>query len=211
MHKTVKPALLTAVAAAALTSGSALAELSANIGVTSNYVWRGLSQSDDGPAISGGIDYEHASGLYVGTWTSSVGDWGNEQAGDGYELDGYFGFAGTAGPLGYDLGFIYYAYPLNTELDFYEVYGLVSYDFVELGLAYDPDNEDSYVSAAVGLELPQGLGLGLLAGRYLLDADDDYNHYQLSLSRGDFVLAVDYADLDGFDDPRVSASWSKAF
>ncbi|MCK7581618.1 MAG: TorF family putative porin [Chromatiales bacterium] len=40
--------------------------VSANIGVVSNYVWRGLTQTDGGPAIQGGLDYEHASGLLCG-------------------------------------------------------------------------------------------------------------------------------------------------
>jgi hypothetical protein len=52
---------------------------SANIGAVSNYMWRGVSQTQDGPAIQGGLDYAHASGFYLGTWASNV-DWNNEGA-----------------------------------------------------------------------------------------------------------------------------------
>lgn len=52
---------------------------SANIGVVSNYIWRGVTQTQDGPAVQGGLDYNHPSGFYVGTWASNV-DWNDEGA-----------------------------------------------------------------------------------------------------------------------------------
>lgn len=55
---------------------SAVAEdpntFSANIGAVSNYIWRGVTQTQDGPAIQGGLDYAHSSGFYLGTWASNV-------------------------------------------------------------------------------------------------------------------------------------------
>ena len=74
------------VALSALTLGmlqTASAEdphsFSANIGAVSNYMWRGVTQAQDGPAVQGGLDYAHASGFYAGTWVSNV-DWNNEGA-----------------------------------------------------------------------------------------------------------------------------------
>lgn len=46
--------------------------LTGNVGVTSNYIWRGATQGSDDSAVSGGIYYAHDSGLYVGTWVSSL-------------------------------------------------------------------------------------------------------------------------------------------
>ena len=46
--------------------------VSANIGVVSNYVWRGITQTDDKAAVQGGVDYSHSSGFYAGTWVSNV-------------------------------------------------------------------------------------------------------------------------------------------
>ena len=72
---------------------TAHAELSANIGVTSNYLWRGVTQTDDGAAIQGGIDWSHDSGFYLGTWASNI-DWGVGSS--GVEVDFYGGYAGDS-------------------------------------------------------------------------------------------------------------------
>ena len=112
----VSVALSTLIASSALvsTSASAVEGLSANVGLTSNYLWRGVSQTDDGAAISGGIDYAADSGFYVGTWASNV-DFGDDAS---YELDFYAGFSGELPDgFGYDVGYIYYAYPDSAESD----------------------------------------------------------------------------------------------
>ena len=61
-----------AVSAGCLFTGSVMAELTGNIGVTNNYIWRGVTQSDDESAVSGGIDYSDKSGIYAGTWFSNM-------------------------------------------------------------------------------------------------------------------------------------------
>ena len=109
--------LATAVASV-LTSGIATADISANAAITSNYIWRGVSQTTDQAAGQGGIDWSDDSGLYAGTWVSNV----NFGADDGYEMDVYAGFGGEAGDLGYDLGVISYQYPVTPEFNFTEVY-----------------------------------------------------------------------------------------
>ncbi len=88
-------------------SAPVLAEVSMNIGATSNYIWRGVSQTDDAAAISGGLDWSGATGLYAGTWVSNV-DFGPDTS--PYELDLYGGYAGEVGDFGYDVGLIYYTY-----------------------------------------------------------------------------------------------------
>ncbi|MGA0936791.1 MAG: TorF family putative porin, partial [Sedimenticolaceae bacterium] len=93
-----------ALAMGLMISGAANAALEANIGATSNYLWRGVTQSSDDGAISGGLDYSHDSGAYIGTWISSLGN-----AAANTEMDYYAGFSGeTASGIGYDLGYIYY-------------------------------------------------------------------------------------------------------
>ena len=61
-----------------------MADLSANIGFVSDYVFRGIYQAPS--SASAGIDYEHDSGFYIGTWGADVGD--------GLETDVYFGYGG---------------------------------------------------------------------------------------------------------------------
>lgn len=90
-----------------------------NVGVTTDYIFRGISQTQHKPAVSGGVDYSHSSGLYVGAWLSNqswVKTGGTNAPGDQYksnsnlELDLYGGYKGTAGDVGYDIGLIHYRY-----------------------------------------------------------------------------------------------------
>ncbi len=125
--------ILPLAAAFALTIGYnvASAEITGNVSLTSDYKFRGISQSDESPAIQGGLDYAHDSGFYVGTWASSV-DFDTNGAGyDGsLELDVYAGFGNTIGDsdFGYDVGVMYYAYPGDdgAEGDYFEFYGGLS-------------------------------------------------------------------------------------
>jgi uncharacterized protein (TIGR02001 family) len=92
-----------------------------NVGFFSQYVFRGLTQTNEKPAVQGGFDLAHKSGFYVGTWASNV-SW----ISDGYyippnppptpsaslEWDFYGGYKGTLpADFGYDLGVLYYWYP----------------------------------------------------------------------------------------------------
>lgn len=216
---------LVSVAALAAVGSASAAELSANIGVASNYLWRGVTQSGDDAAISGGIDVGFDSGVYLGTWTSSLGDNSSN-----YELDLYGGYAGDAGPLSYDVGLIHYAYPVSdVELDFTEVYGSVGFEMITASVAYTVDTEadtaddnDLYASLAADFPVRDDVSVGLLVGSYDFDADgaEDYTHFQASVTKstadfGAFTLAVDKNDLEdtgaGEDDPRVWVSWSKSF
>jgi uncharacterized protein (TIGR02001 family) len=92
--------------------------LSGNVGLYSQYVFRGLAQTDRDPALQGGFDYGHSSGFYVGTWASNI-SWLRDAAPSSYssggslEMDFYGGFKGDIGKSGlsYDAGLLYYYYP----------------------------------------------------------------------------------------------------
>ncbi len=228
MHNMTKTLIAASVAAASsLASGVAMAELSANVGMSSNYMWRGWTQSGDEAAISGGLDYAHDSGLYVGTWTSSLG-------GGQYEQDAYVGFGGEVAGLGYDLGYIKYMYPIGDgEADFDEIYASLSYSYFTLGVAYVTDVEwdaddynDKYYSLAFEYPVKEDLTFGALVGSVDFDdaAGDDYTHYQLSLTKssdmGDFTFAYDKHNGDedewaglvnNVNDARITVSYSKGF
>lgn len=113
---------------------------SANVGVTTDYMFRGVSQSQHDPAIQGGVDYSHASGLYAGAWASTVQwvDDGNYKDDNFMELDLYGGYKGAfSADLGYDLGIITYYYPGDkvtgaTSPDTTEVYAGLSWKTVSL-------------------------------------------------------------------------------
>ncbi|MEN8174303.1 MAG: TorF family putative porin [Pseudomonadota bacterium] len=219
---------LVAGAVVALCSTAAHAEFSANIGAASNYLWRGVSQTDDGAAISGGLDYAHESGFYLGTWASNIeGD-----TGGAYELDLYGGFGGEFSDLGYDLGFIYYAYPDDDtdDWDFYELYGSLSWQWISGGLAYtlggDADDDapfsdgDIYYWGSLSFDVAEDWTIGATIGHYDFDAsgDFDYTHYQGDITKsagdfGDFTFTVSGADESDIasDDTKVVVSWAKSF
>ena len=55
-----------------IVAGIAQAEITTNLGATSDYRYRGISQTQNAPAIQGGIDYTNKNGFYAGNWNSSV-------------------------------------------------------------------------------------------------------------------------------------------
>ena len=147
MHTALRTIPQISLATAALaTGGVALAQtaapapapestLSFNVGATTDYRYRGIAQSRLKPALSAGADYAHASGLYVGTWLSTI-KWIKDAGGDApLEWDVYGGYKGTAGPLGYDVGLLHYNYPshkLSISPNTTEIYGALSYSVVTL-------------------------------------------------------------------------------
>lgn len=242
MIKCLNKSLLTSAMAGALLAGglastTASAEVSANIGVVSQYYFRSL-QFSDSAAVQGGVDYEHESGFYVGSWASNL------EGGDpSYELDLYLGFSGEAGEIGYDVGYNLYAYPDSTEnINYGEIYGSLSYGMFEAGVAYtvhsDVDDDvftdgDLYYYASVGVPLANDYAVGLTIGYYDFDvdgsaaiggADASYAHASGSLSKdlgslGEVSFNLEYADISdshylgtgNSDDLKLWLGWSMGF
>ena len=87
--------------------------LAYNVGATTDYRYRGISQTRLKPTLQGGVDFSHKSGLYLGAWGSGI-KWIKDGGGDGnIELDLYGGYKGSAGSVSYDLGVLTYQYPSN--------------------------------------------------------------------------------------------------
>ena len=156
------------LAALQATPSMVSAEVSANVSAASNYLFRGVTQTDGATAIQGGLDYEHASGFYAGGWGSNV-DFGD---GTSYELDLYAGYSGAVDDIGYDVGYVYYAYPdAPDSIDFGEIYGELSYGIAALGFAYTANSDASgeglfvegdiyyYLSASVPLQNDYSAGV----------------------------------------------------
>lgn len=120
--------------------------LTANVGLVSNYVFRGITQTVNKPALQGGFDYAHASGVYAGLWGSNVswitasGSTGNASL----ELDTYAGYkGGFAGDFTYDAGFVRYNYlgeyvpPAGyVKADTSEIYGAIGYKWITAKYSY---------------------------------------------------------------------------
>ena len=128
-----------------------MADLSANVGMVSDYIFRGVFQSAS--SASAGIDYEDDSGFYIGTWGADVGD--------GLETDLYFGYGGEMGEIAWGIGYTGYYYTdtfdeTYTELNLSVGYGIFSLD-VALG-DHDVTSplEDDYTFTSITLEIPNG-------------------------------------------------------
>lgn len=110
-----KSALLnTLILSALAVPGVAMAEeaspFSGNVALTSDYLYRGVSQSGYKAAIQGGFDYAHPSGLYAGAWGSSISWLGPNS--NGLELDTYAGYSSSfATDFTYNVGVLRYNYP----------------------------------------------------------------------------------------------------
>ena len=102
------PAVLSS--APAMAADASPHTLTANVGLVTNYIFRGLTQTFGKPAIQGGMDYAHANGLYAGLWASSIAS--QQYAGGNSEIDYYFGYNGKlAGDWGWTVGYYGYYYP----------------------------------------------------------------------------------------------------
>ena len=179
-------------------------DVSANVSFASDYIWRGMTQSD-GPAIQGGFDYAAENGFYAGIWGSNV----NFNDGAGSELDYYFGYGFDAGSIGVDIGYLAYDYPKNeTGLDFEEIYIGLSMGDLGLLFAMGQDGAPDYTEVSYGIG-----AVSLSYGQY-----DDYGD-NLGISYGfgcgsyDCVLTYsDFSD-DGYggDEDALVFSVSASF
>jgi uncharacterized protein (TIGR02001 family) len=84
--------------------------ITGNLGLFSSYRFRGIDQTFGDPALQGGVDYSHTSGIYLGNWNSNVNE-GAGYPGASLEMDFYGGWKKSFGDFGLDLGAIYYYYP----------------------------------------------------------------------------------------------------
>ena len=201
--------------------------LSANVGLTTDYVFRGISKSDENPAIQGGFDYQDPSGFHAGVWGSNI-DFNNPDDGS-LELDVYGGYSGEYNKFSYDVGGIYYAYPgsdSDLNYDFFELYLAGGYDFdfmaLNAGLNYSPEyfgdtGNAFYYYAGVNVPLQHDFSVSAHVGRQEIDDATDYIDWSLGFGYTylDFDFGLTYTDTDldesDLDEGRVVVSVSREF
>ena len=178
-----------------LASVSSYAGVSANVSFTTDYIWRGMTQSD-GPAVQGGFDYEADSGFYAGFWGSNV----NFNNGNGQELDYYAGYGFSLGDVGVDVGYITYDYPdSDPDIKFEEIY--LGFSFGDLGLTYasGQDEAPDYIEVSYGIG-PVSISYGdydEYGENTLISYGFACGSYECGISLYDFSDAGYGADEDG--------------
>ncbi|MGB3067779.1 MAG: TorF family putative porin [Ottowia sp.] len=170
--------------------------LAFNAALTSDYRYRGISQSRLNPAISAGADYTHASGFYVGTWLTSI-RWIKDAGGDApMEWDVYGGYKGTVGPLGYDVGVLRYQYP-NHELaispNTTELYGALTWQMVTVKYShsvtnlfgFDNSKNSGYLDVSASFDLGDGWSVAPHVGHQWIknNGDASYTDYSITLNK----------------------------
>jgi len=187
----------------ALPLADAEPSFTANAAITSDYVFRGQTQSDNGIAAQGGVDYTDASEFYVGAWGSSVsGTAGN--TGNGFEVDAYGGWAHSWNDFGLDVGYIIYEYTDSKfkagSKEFY-----VGFDWGPANITYyngkdesTAPNDYNYVDVGLDLELVDDVLLSFHYGRYSPDRGPGFNDFKVAASKNildlDVSLSVTYED-----------------
>lgn len=181
---------------------------SANVGLYSDYRFRGVSQTEEGPAIQGGFDVDFGNGFYLGNWNSSLG--AESYAGtDGIEMDFYGGYAGEINGVGYDVGLLQYYYPGATDsnpttggldINTLEIYGSASYMGFSAGLSYaisdyfGVDNSDGTTYFTLGYEhsFSDNLSGYLHYGMTSYDGIDNGGSDNGLLDYDDYAIGVTY-------------------
>lgn len=208
-------AVASLVSASALTAQVANAEVSFNAAVVSDYVFRGFSFTDNGFALQGGADYFHESGAYAGVWASNLDD--GEDTDIEYDL--YAGYGLEVSGLEIDLGYVAYKNVDFSEYDTAEVYANVTKNAFTGSIYLDIDATDNtYISGAYSMELPEDLALDLGLGYLMVDAEgaDDIVDMSATVSKSlemiDVAFTVTNVDADfGQDQTLFFLTASKEF
>ncbi len=200
-------------------------ELSASTALTTDYVFRGISQTGNDPAIQGSFDATYGI-FYAGAWASNV-DFGGD---DHIEIDYYAGITPTFAGLDWDFGIVAYTYPGGDTDDLWEAYGGVSKTFMDDKLAlgfttyaevsgYDYwvfEGTAGYTFDKVSIFTPT---LGGTVGTYTDDGDGDYTYWNAGLTlafykEDMFSLDIRYWDTDidsDLSDERIVGTLSASF
>ncbi|MFB6259312.1 MAG: TorF family putative porin, partial [Thiohalorhabdaceae bacterium] len=151
-----------------------------------------------------------------------------------YEQDFYAGYADSIGDFSYDVGYIYWAYPLTRDADFGEIYASVGYSYLTIQANYTTNSQgedvagegnvfiedDLYYKATLDIPVTKDVAIAATVGHYeYADSEaDSYNHYNLYINKGDFSFGLEQNDADGefptgkqADGPRFVVSWGKTF
>lgn len=188
-------------------------ESSANVAVTSNYVFRGQTQTQDGAAVQGGYDIMQSEdkGWYAGVWGSNVNQ--------GVEVDLYGGWKGIFGDqnkMGYDVGAILYKYTDSANTDITEIYGGMSYEtaYAKLFMG-NGSGISSYTYIDIGAQfvVMQDIDLDLHYGR--LSSNGGVNDLSAGLSMDvkgyDLSLGLTYEDAGAKNDIEFFVTVKKEF
>lgn len=222
---TVASSIAIALLLAAAAMGDAHAGTTGSIALTSDYVFRGVSQTNQDPALQAGLEYATDSGFYVGSWGSNV-SWLSDLSAAGtpvsssLELDVYGGYRGKfSDKVSYDVGALYYWFPGDFPSGFNsantgEVYAGVTvapfagttfgakYSYAVTDLFGYTDSEGSgYLDVSANWEFTPGWTLNAHGGKQWVEnnAIAEYADWKVGVTKAfanGFSAALAYSDTD---------------
>lgn len=179
-------------------------EVSFNASLTTDYRYRGISQTRLKPALQGGVDYTHnPSGFYAGAWASNI-KWIKDANGDGnLEIDLYGGKKGeVVKDVSYDVGLLTYVYPSNSlkpSANTTEVYGQLGYGPAYAKYSYSLTNlfgfvdskRSGYLDVGANIDMTGGYTLNVHVGHQSVrnNSASSYTDYKLGVTK-DFGVAT---------------------
>lgn len=209
---------LAVLAGPAAQAAEATSSIGGSVAVVSDYLFRGLSQTNRKPAVQPGIEYDHASGWYIGAWGSNI-SWLSDTStaaaplSSSLEVDLYSGYRGSFGSdWTYDVGLYEYYYPGDYPAGFtrpYTTEGYVSLAWKTLSLKYSraftnlfgfPDSKRSgYLDLSWNVEFNAGWTLNTHVGRqYVANTPGfSYTDWKLGVTRAlrhGYSVALGYYD-----------------
>ncbi len=174
-----------------------------NLGVVSDYIFRGISQNDNEPTIQGGVDIGYGI-LYAGWWASGINFGGNDAVNDAdVEMDWYGGIKPVWGPATFDLGVLYYTYPGNGFNE--TATAFPQYNYLELKLGVSGELYKNWTAGFTTYWSPNYFGE--TGSVWTFEGVSGYTFHQV----GPFVPVVsgtvgyltggddDFSDFNGFD------------
>ncbi len=177
--------------------------ISGSLAFTSDYVFRGVSQTSRDPAVQGGLNYNHSSGFHANLWGSNL----NIQSSH-LEVDYTLGYGLTNGPISWDTSVGLYTYPgapNALDYNFYEVSLSGAYDFgpakISGGVWYSPDGmanekKTSYFMIGLDAPLPNNFAFNAHIGRQNQEINKDYVEWKAGISTQLMGLGVELAYWD---------------
>ncbi len=216
MHKSVLTlSVVAALAAPGLAAAADPSPVTGNMSLVSEYRFRGIDQTFGKPALQGGFDYAHSSGVYLGNWNSNVNPGAGFNGGN-FEMDFYGGWKKSFGDFGVDVGLIYYYYPGSTpKVDNTEIYFGGSWKTLSAKYYHATDDYFSVANSKNSNYLDFsfthdfGGGFGMVAHYGILKfknvTDGDYNDWKLGATYdlSGWVLGAAYVDTDAKGDCNV--------
>ena len=185
--------------------------------LTSNYVFRGISESNNNPVVQGSLTYSlQTTGIYFNVWGSTVDFLDNQGKRARIELDTSIGIANPiTDNANYDISLARYNYPNAGAADYNELIVIANYQFLEGTIGYSPNAYNShktgiYYQLGLNYDLPvpakysyfQGISMSATVGHYSLPKSaglDSYNDYSVTVSKkiSNYILSLGWTGTDG--------------